>query len=101
MADFVTLAGKRALITAGTQGAGAATVRLFRELGAQMLTTARSRPETLPEAMFVAADLTTPEGCRIVAEAVRERMDGVDIIVHMLGGSSAPCLLYTSPSPRD
>lgn len=101
MADFVTLAGKRALITAGTQGAGAATVRLFRELGAQMLTTARSRPETLPEAMFVAADLTTPEGCRIVAEAVRERMDGVDIIVHMLGGSSAPAGGFAALSDVD
>ena len=40
--------------------------------------------------MFVAADLTTPEGCATLAAAVRERLGGVDIIVHMLGGSSAP-----------
>ena len=90
MSGFVSLSGKRALITGGTQGAGAATVALFRELGAQVLTTARSQPADLPDAMFVAADLTTPEGCGTVAAAVQDRMGGADIIVHMLGGSSSP-----------
>ena len=90
MDGFLTLRGKRALVTSGTKGAGAATVELFRALGAQVLTTARSRPETMPEPLFVAADLTTPEGCVTVAEAVRARLSGVDIVVHMLGGSSAP-----------
>lgn len=90
MTGFLTLEGRRALITSGTRGAGAATVALFRELGAQVLTAARSRPDTLSEAMFVAADLTTPEGCATLAAAVRERLGGVDIVVHMLGGSSAP-----------
>ncbi|MCW2380634.1 MULTISPECIES: SDR family oxidoreductase [unclassified Sphingobium] len=90
MTPFITLAGKRALVTSGTRGAGAATVALFRELGAQVLTTARTRPKTMPEVQFVAADLTTPEGCLTVAEAVEKRMGGVDIVVHMLGGSAAP-----------
>jgi NAD(P)-dependent dehydrogenase (short-subunit alcohol dehydrogenase family) len=40
--------------------------------------------------MFVAADLTTAEGCAALAAAVRERLGGVDVLVHMLGGSSAP-----------
>lgn len=91
MIPFLSLEGKRALITSGTRGAGAATVRLFRELGAKVLTSARSRPETLEEGVqFVAADLTTAEGCETLAAAVQERMGGVDIVVHMLGGSSAP-----------
>ena len=90
MEDLLTLKGKRALITGGTQGAGAATVTLFRTLGAEVLTTARSRPATLADVRFVAADLTTLEGCAKVAGAARELMAGVDIIVHMLGGSSAP-----------
>ncbi len=90
MTGFLTLEGKRALITSGTRGAGAATVALFRELGAEVLTAARSRPDTFSEAMFVAADLPTPEGCAALAAAVRERWGGVDVLVHMLGGSSAP-----------
>lgn len=89
MSAFLTLKGKRALITGGTQGAGAATVALFRDLGAQVLTTAR-KPVDLPDALFVSADLTTPEGCERVAKAVQDRMGGTDILVHMLGGSSAP-----------
>lgn len=90
MSGFIDLEGKRALITAGTKGAGAAVVSLFRDLGAQVLTTARTRPDSLPEALFVEADLTTLEGCETVAEAARQRLGGTDIIVHMLGGSSAP-----------
>ena len=90
MTDFLSLTGRRALITSGTRGAGAATVALFRELGANVLTAARSRPSDMPEAMFVAADLTTQEGCDALAEAARERLGGGDITVHMLGGSSAP-----------
>lgn len=90
MNPFVSLEGKRALITSGTRGAGAATVALFRELGARVLTTARSKPDDLPEELFVEADLTKVEGCATLADTVRQRMGGVDVIVHMLGGSSAP-----------
>lgn len=90
MSAFLTLQGKRALVTSGTRGAGAATVELFRELGAQVLTTARTQPDGVAPDMFVPADLTTPAGCAALAAALRERIAGVDIIVHMLGGSSSP-----------
>lgn len=90
MSGFIDLQGKRALITSGTRGAGAATVALFRELGARVLTSARSRPANLHGAMFVAADLTTAGGCAALADAARERLGDIDVIVHMLGGSSAP-----------
>ncbi|MCF3934119.1 SDR family oxidoreductase [Acuticoccus sp. M5D2P5] len=90
MSRFLTLDGRRALVTSGTRGAGAATVALFRELGANVLTSARRRPADLPEKMFVAADLTTPEGCATLAKEARARLGGVDILVHMLGGSTAP-----------
>lgn len=96
MTAFVTLAGKRALITSGTRGTGQATVALFEQLGAHVLTTARSKPAALPEQQFVAADLTTADGCAMVVAAVRERMGEVDIIVHMLGGSSAPAGGYAA-----
>jgi NAD(P)-dependent dehydrogenase (short-subunit alcohol dehydrogenase family) len=65
-------------------------VALFRELGARVLTVARSPADDSPDEMFVKADLSTPEGCDTVASAARERLGGVDILVHMLGGSSAP-----------
>lgn len=90
MSPFLTLEGKRALITSGTRGTGAATVSLFRQLGAQVLTAARTKPEALPDDWFVRADLGTSEGCSALATAARERMGRVDVIVHMLGGSSAP-----------
>ncbi|HCS68585.1 MAG TPA: short-chain dehydrogenase [Rhodospirillaceae bacterium] len=90
MSNFLQLQGKRTLITSGTRGAGAATVALFRELGAHVLTTARSRPAEIPESMFVAADLTTAQGCADLAAAARERLGEIDILVHMLGGSAAP-----------
>ena len=90
MSDFLSLSGKRALVTSGTRGAGAATVALLMELGVHVVTTARSKPREMEEASFVAADLTSPDGCAVVAEAVIDRLGGVDIVVHMLGGSSAP-----------
>ena len=96
MADFLTLEGKRVLITAGTRGTGAATVALFRRLGARVIATARSRPEDFPEDLFVAADLTTADGALGLSNAVRKRMGGLDTIVHMLGGSSSPAGGFTA-----
>jgi NAD(P)-dependent dehydrogenase (short-subunit alcohol dehydrogenase family) len=90
MAHFIDMKGKRVLVTAGTKGAGGATVKLLRSLGADVLTSARSRPDDVSERQFVAADLTTDAGCRALADAVQKRLGGVDILVHMLGGSSAP-----------
>lgn len=90
MSGFLQLQDKRVLITSGTRGAGAATVALFRELGARVLTTARSRPPELPEAMFVAADLATAHGCAELAAAARARLGEIDVLVHMLGGSGSP-----------
>lgn len=90
MRPFLTLEGRRALITGGTMGAGAATVALFQELGAHVLTTARTRPADFAGAAFVAADLTTREGVATVVDAVQRDLGGLDVLVNVLGGSSAP-----------
>jgi NAD(P)-dependent dehydrogenase (short-subunit alcohol dehydrogenase family) len=90
MTGFLSLTGKRALVTAGTKGAGKATAALLHDLGATVLTVARTPPDDPRADMFIAADLTTAEGCARVAAATRMRLGGIDILVHMLGGSSAP-----------
>jgi len=85
------LKDRRALVTGGTQGIGLAVVTRFREEGVRVLTTARTTPAERPDPdLFVAADVATAEGCAIVADAVHERLGGVDIVVHVVGGSSAP-----------
>ena len=96
MAYSLDIEGHRALVTGGTQGLGQAIVATLREAGVKVLTTARRRPSALAEDIqFVAADLSTAEGCVAVAEAVRERLGGVEIIVHVVGGSSAPAGGFT------
>ena len=90
MSGYLELEGKRALVTGGTKGVGAAVVAALREADARVLTTARKRPEQVSEAEFIAADVATAEGCAAVADAVRKLLGGLDILVHVVGGSSAP-----------
>jgi NAD(P)-dependent dehydrogenase (short-subunit alcohol dehydrogenase family) len=83
--------GKRVLVTGGTKGIGQAVTARLRDGGARVLITARERPKDLADTdLFVATDVTTAEGCAAVADAVRKRLGGIDIIVHVVGGSSAP-----------
>lgn len=67
MTESLTLQGKRAQIAGGMQGA--TTVALLGDGGAQVLSTAH-RPTDQRDDLFVAADLTTPDGCDTVAGAV-------------------------------
>jgi NAD(P)-dependent dehydrogenase (short-subunit alcohol dehydrogenase family) len=91
------LAGKRALVTGGSEGVGAAVVALLGARGARVATAARSeRPTSDPSDLFVRADLSTAEGPRAVARSVFERFGGVDIVVHNVGGASAPAGGYAA-----
>ena len=90
MSHNLELDGRRALVTGGTRGIGEAVAARLREAGATVLTTARTRPGDLADDLFVAAEITTAEGCATVADAVRRRLGGIDIVVHVVGGSSAP-----------
>ncbi|HZF29070.1 MAG TPA: SDR family oxidoreductase [Gammaproteobacteria bacterium] len=87
----LALAGRRALVTGGTKGVGAAVVETLREAGARVLATARSAPaKTVEGAGFVAADLSTAAGVYTVASSVLRQLGGIDVLVNVFGGSSAP-----------
>jgi NAD(P)-dependent dehydrogenase (short-subunit alcohol dehydrogenase family) len=85
------LANCRALVTGGTKGVGAAVVETLHGAGVQVIATARSAPSRPIEGVrFLAADLSTAEGASAVAKSVLEQLGGIDILVNVLGGSSAP-----------
>lgn len=88
--DPTEFAGKRVLVSGGTKGAGRATVDRFVAGGARVMTAARGAPDPIEGVEFVKADLTTAEGGERFAKAALDRMGGVDILAHVLGGSSSP-----------
>jgi NAD(P)-dependent dehydrogenase (short-subunit alcohol dehydrogenase family) len=91
MSFDLDLTARRALVTGGTKGVGAAVVETLRDVGAQVMTTARSIPARRTAGVrYLAADLSTPEGASAVAQSVLQQLGGIDILVHVLGGSSAP-----------
>jgi NAD(P)-dependent dehydrogenase (short-subunit alcohol dehydrogenase family) len=93
------LAGRRALVTGGTKGTGAAIAERLRADGATVTVTARSLPDERPES-FIAADTSTVEGTRAVVEQVTAA-GGVDVLVHVVGGSHAPAGGFAALSEQD
>jgi NAD(P)-dependent dehydrogenase (short-subunit alcohol dehydrogenase family) len=83
----MNLEGRRAVVTGGSKGAGAAVVTRLRAAGALVAVVARHAPEDADD--FVAADITTAEGADTVAAHVA-KLGGAQLLVHVAGGSSAP-----------
>jgi hypothetical protein len=84
------LRGLRALVTGASKGIGYAVANQLHLEGATVLATARTAPSLPAGIQFVAADVASVDGCGAVAAAVRDRLGGIDIVVHVVGGSSAP-----------
>lgn len=85
------LANRRALVTGGTRGIGAAVVEALLDCGAKVVAAARSIPAKADGRVHVVtADLATAEGCAATARAALELLGGIDILINTVGGSSAP-----------
>lgn len=83
-------AGRRALVTGGTRGIGAAIAQRLLDGGAEVVVAARSRSEATPAAAtFISGDLLTVEGVGAVAREALEALGGLDILVNNAGGSRA------------
>lgn len=82
------LIGRRALVTGGTRGIGAAIAQRLLDAGAKVVVTARSRGDTSPAgAAFVAGDVASVSGVKAIAAGALEALGGLDILVNNAGGA--------------
>ncbi len=84
--------GTRALVTGASSGIGAAIARLLGAGGARVLLTGRNAEaleavtaECGEGASFLAGDLTDPAFREALAAGVRERLEGLDLLVNNAG----------------
>lgn len=93
------LSGKRALITGGTRGIGAAIALDLAGQGVDLVINSRTEDDAAKEtlaaieklgvrAFFVAADMAKPEQVRQLVHDSVDKLGGVDILVHNAGGPS-------------
>jgi NAD(P)-dependent dehydrogenase (short-subunit alcohol dehydrogenase family) len=89
--DVEEFKGRRVLITGGTKGMGRSIVQRFALSGAAVGTTARSPDSSdFAGALFVQADIGSPDGVRKVVDEVQLKWGGIDVLVNCVGGSEAP-----------
>ena len=91
ISDRDRLDGRRALVTGGSKGSGKAVAERLREMGADVYVTARTMPEGYEHPdRFIEADISTADGTDAVAARIAEVGGTLDILVHVVGGSSTP-----------
>lgn len=101
MANNQFLAGRKALVTGGGRGIGAAVARSLASAGAQVTVSARSTDQIEAvadelrgaghSAFAVACDVSDPDQVESLCRQAAEHMGGVDILVNNAGiASSAP-----------
>jgi NAD(P)-dependent dehydrogenase (short-subunit alcohol dehydrogenase family) len=75
------LHGRRALVTGGTRGIGAAIARHLDAAGARVVVAARCRGGYDGPGHFIAADLSTADGPRQLAAGATAHLGGIDILI--------------------
>ncbi|RKR84652.1 NAD(P)-dependent dehydrogenase (short-subunit alcohol dehydrogenase family) [Mucilaginibacter gracilis] len=81
--------GKKALVTGGSRGIGAATAQRLIDGGATVAVAARSRHEQTPAgASFIQGDITTLAGANDVTEDALKILGGLDILVNNAGAAT-------------
>ncbi len=89
---MIDLRGRRAVVSGGSRGVGAAAARLLARAGADVVVGYRSRGAEAAavvdearaagvRAVACGADLTTPEGCDALVAAGVDAFGGVDVVV--------------------
>ena len=79
----LSLAGRTALITGGSRGIGAATVRLFRQAGARVAFSYRS---TIGQAQALSAECGGPGLCLPIQQSLDTVEDGQALIAQAIAG---------------
>ncbi|MGC6485748.1 MAG: SDR family NAD(P)-dependent oxidoreductase [Candidatus Puniceispirillales bacterium] len=81
------LAGKRALVTGGSRGIGAAVVAAMVAEGAQVLACGRGvEPDDLPRgAAWITADVSRRDAVEAIIGRVQESLGGLDVLVNNAG----------------
>lgn len=88
------VADRNVLVTGGSKGIGEMIARGFHEAGANVFVSSRKAAqcqaladELGPRVHPVPADVSTREGCRRLAAALRDRIDRLDVLINNAGAT--------------
>jgi NAD(P)-dependent dehydrogenase (short-subunit alcohol dehydrogenase family) len=80
--------GRRALITGGSRGIGAAIAQRLIDSGAKVVTSSRSATDDTPaDSTFIPADVRTVDGTKALVEQSIDVLGGLDILVNNAGAA--------------